>query len=61
MKGRKKKEGGVLTAIKHCIISNNIKLDDNNLEALCVEVKLYGKTYCTVSLLCISLPLPVQK
>jgi hypothetical protein len=43
----KKKGGEVLIAIQQDIISSNIRLEDNNLEALCVEVKLYGKIYYT--------------
>jgi hypothetical protein len=35
----------VLIAVKQGIVSNNIRLEDDNLEALYVEVKLYGKTY----------------
>jgi hypothetical protein len=44
-KQEKEKGSRVLIIIKYNIISNNIGLE----EALCVEVKLCGKTYYTVS------------
>jgi hypothetical protein len=39
----KEKGGGILITIKEDIY-NNIRSEDNNLEALCIEVKLNGNT-----------------